>query len=447
MWHNRFTMTPLRMILILAVGFGVTISVLWISGRIVVREVRGIRGNVSELAREQVLVARLVNDIQLEENAMTGIILQIALGGARADESEALFRNLAESAAALVAVAEEARDAGGDIVWTELERLSREFVDVVRLARDRGVGDGERGLGALFTRHRQLIGLVNRIIHEGNGRLEDLEARLDDEARSLHREVNLLFFAGVALAAVSALFTVGFAWRGLHRIQWQSDELNRVSWQMLRSQEEVARRFAHELHDELGQSLASLRTNLAKDFAPEREALRVDRLSLVDQCIANVRELSQLLRPVVLDDFGLDAGLRWLVEKFAQRTRLDVRYESEVEGRFSDECETHLFRIAQEALANVARHSGARRVVVRLSLEDRELRLSIDDDGCGLGSRGEPEPGAVGMGMVGMRARARHLGGELRVVDHSPSGLCVEVRVPAEGVGWNAGGESPRGSA
>ncbi len=440
-------MTHLRMILILAVGFGVTISVLWISGRIVVREVRGIRGNVSELAREQVLVARLVNDIQLEENAMTGIILQIALGGARADESEALFRNLAESAAALVTVAEEARDAGGDIVWTELERLSREFVDVVRLARDRGVGDGERGLGALFTRHRQLIGLVNRIIHEGNGRLEDLEARLDDEARSLHHEVNLLFLSGVVLAAVSALFTVGFAWRGLHRIQWQSDELNRVSWQMLRSQEEVARRFAHELHDELGQSLASLRTNLAKDFAPEREALHIDRLSLVDQCIANVRELSQLLRPVVLDDFGLDAGLRWLVEKFAQRTRLDVRYESEVEGRFSDDCETHLFRIAQEALANIARHSGARRVVVRLSLEERELRLSIDDDGCGLGSRGEPEPGAVGMGMVGMRARARHLGGELRVVDHSPSGLRVEVHVPAEGVGWNASGESSRGSA
>ena len=65
-----------------------------------------------------------------------------------------------------------------------------------------------------------------------------------------------------------------------------------------------------------------------------------------------MRELSQLLRPVVLDDFGLDAGLRWLVEKFAQRTRLEVRYESGVEGRFSDECETHLFRIAQEALAN-----------------------------------------------------------------------------------------------
>ena len=109
MWQNRFTMTPLRMMLILAVGFGVTISVLWISGRIVVREVRGIRGNVAELVREQVLVARLVNDIQLEENAMTGVILQMAQGSARADESEALFRNLRESASALVAVAAEER--------------------------------------------------------------------------------------------------------------------------------------------------------------------------------------------------------------------------------------------------------------------------------------------------------------------------------------------------
>jgi signal transduction histidine kinase len=430
MWHNRFTMTPLRMMLILAVGFSVTISVLWISGRIVVREVRGIRGNVSELAREQVLVARLVNDIQLEENAMTGVILQISQGAARADESEALFRNLHESASALVTVAEEARDAGGDTVWVELEGLARAFREGVQAAATGDKGKGERQLDSLFAQHRQLMVLVNRIIREGNGRLENLEARLDEEARGLHQDVNLLFLSGVALAAVSALFTVGFAWRGLHRIQWQADELNRVSWQMLRSQEEVARRFAHELHDELGQSLASLRTNLSKDSVPERESLHADRLALVDECIANVRELSQLLRPVVLDDFGLDAGLRWLVEKFAQRTRLDVRYESGVDGRFSDECETHLFRIAQEALANVARHSAARRVVVRLGADSSALMLSIDDDGRGLPERVELSPGSVGMGMVGMRARARQIGGELTVTNHAPSGLRVEVRVP-----------------
>ena len=430
MWHNRFTMTPLRMMVVLALGFGVTISVLWISGRIVVREVRGIRGNVAELAREQVLVARLVNDIQLEENAMTGIILQIAQGSTGADESDALFRNLRESASALVAVAEEARGAGGDAFWSELESLARAFREGARAASPGGAGGVERGLDRLFAQHRDLMVLVNRIIREANGRLENLEARLDDEARGLHRDVNLLFLSGIALAAVSALFTVGFAWRGLHRIQWQADELHRVSWQMLRSQEDVARRFAHELHDELGQSLASLRTNLAKDPIPEREALHQDRLGLVDQCIGNVRELSQLLRPVVLDDFGLDAGLRWLVEKFAQRTRLDVRYESGVEGRFSDECETHLFRIAQEALANVARHSHARCVEVRLSPDMADLSLSISDDGQGIPARAESIPGSVGMGMVGMRARARQIGGELTVTSRAPSGLRVEVRVP-----------------
>ncbi len=430
MWQNRFTMTPLRMMLILAVGFGVTISVLWISGRIVVREVRGIRGNVAELAREQVLVARLVNDIQLEENAMTGVILQMAQGSTRADESEALFRNLRESATGLVVVAAEARDAGGDAVWGELETLARAFREEVQVAATGSEAAGDRRFDPLFAQHRELMVLVNRIIREGNGRLETLEAQLDEEARGLHQDVNLLFLSGVVLAAVSAVFTVGFAWRGLHRIQWQADELNRVSWQMLRSQEEVARRFAHELHDELGQSLASLRTNLTKDPVLDREALHADRLALVDECIANVRELSQLLRPVVLDDFGLDAGLRWLVEKFAQRTRLEVRYESGVEGRFSDECETHLFRIAQEALANVARHSAARRVVVRLGTDLSELILSIDDDGRGLSDSIETSPRSVGMGMVGMRARARQIGGELTVTNHAPSGLRVEVCVP-----------------
>ena len=162
-------------------------------------------------------------------------------------------------------------------MWGELETLARAFREGVQVAATGSEAAGDRRFDPLFAQHRELMVLVNRIIREGNGRLETLEAQLDEEARGLHQDVNLLFLSGVVLAAVSAVFTVGFAWRGLHRIQWQADELSRVSWQMLRSQEEVARRFAHELHDELGQSLASLRTNLTKDPVLDREALYVDR--------------------------------------------------------------------------------------------------------------------------------------------------------------------------
>ena len=91
--------------------------------------------------------------------------------------------------------------------------------------------------------------------------------------------------------------------------------------------------------------------------------------------------MSQLPRPAILDDFGLEAGLRWLCEGFTARTGIDVRLESTFSGRLADETETHLFRIAQEALTNVARHSGARQVIVKLELAGDQIQLSIADDG------------------------------------------------------------------
>jgi signal transduction histidine kinase len=142
-----------------------------------------------------------------------------------------------------------------------------------------------------------------------------------------------------------------------------------------------------------------------------------------------VRELSQLLRPVILDDFGLEAGLRWLAEKFAQRTRLKVDYDSTCPGRFADETETHLFRIAQEALTNIARHAEASRVTIQLALEDKHIRLSIVDDGKGLPAD-ESVNHHPSLGMVGMRARARQCGGELSVSAAQPHGVRIEAVVP-----------------
>src|SRR5205085_1875927 len=142
-------------------------------------------------------------------------------------------------------------------------------------------------------------------------------------------------------------------------------------------QEATARRFSHELHDELGQSLTAVKTNLSAlnsggSGGDERLA---DCLRLVDDAIGNVRQMSQLLRPTILDDFGLEAGLRWLAEGFSARTGIDVKVDSNHSGRLADETETHLFRIAQEALTNVARHSGAKHVRMRLESAGGEICL------------------------------------------------------------------------
>jgi two-component system NarL family sensor kinase len=214
----------------------------------------------------------------------------------------------------------------------------------------------------------------------------------------------------------------------------QSAELSQVSWQMLADQEATARRFSHELHDELGQSLTAVKTNLAALGAGgELNRARLeDCLKLVDEAIGNVRQLSQLLRPTILDDFGLDASLRWLSEGFSARTGIDARLESNFSGRLEDQTETHLFRIAQEALTNIARHSGAAHVGMKLTAGAGEIVLSVRDDGHGL-ANARPAldaPFGRGLGLIGMRARARAMGGDLAVRSRPGEGVLIEVRVP-----------------
>lgn len=211
-------------------------------------------------------------------------------------------------------------------------------------------------------------------------------------------------------------------------MEWQAMELNRVSWHMLQTQETAARRFSHELHDELGQSLAAVKANLLSVNPSEFGARRDDCIHLVDEAIANVRELSQLLRPVILDDFGLDAGLRWLTDKFAQRTGLKVNFNSSLHRRLDDEIETHLFRIAQEALTNIARHSAASSVNISLREAEDKIWLSIEDNGRGFQQKVVP---GSSIGLTGMRARASQIGGELNISSPSSKGVRIEVWVPA----------------
>jgi signal transduction histidine kinase len=146
-----------------------------------------------------------------------------------------------------------------------------------------------------------------------------------------------------------------------------------------------------------------------------------------------VREMSQLLRPTILDDFGLDAALRSLTESFSQRTGIKVEYQSNVDGRrWKDDAETNLYRIAQEALTNVARHSQATLVNVELEESSGSLALHIRDNGRGL----DPEAGnrSRGLGLAGMQTRARGCGGNLRLQNEPGKGLRIEVTCPLDKV-------------
>ena len=254
---------------------------------------------------------------------------------------------------------------------------------------------------------------------------------------------NLAWVLGLCflLAVGTAGLTVWIIQHAFAKLEWQAAELASVSWHLIDGHEKMARRFAHEMHDELGQSLSGLRRMLSRAPNAGFDSVRPECIAVVDEVLQDVRKLSQALRPVVLDDLGLDSGLRWLCERFTQRTGLDVEYTSNLTQRLAEGEETHLFRIAQEALTNIARHSDAGKAWVSLQSTGHAVQLEIMDNGGGL----KPDAGmtASSLGMVGMRARARQLGGELIVENRKEGGVRVRADVPLLKVDHNADQENP----
>jgi signal transduction histidine kinase len=263
-----------------------------------------------------------------------------------------------------------------------------------------------------------------------SGRGAELELLIERESQALLDELVWILGLCTVLAIACAGLTIGVINRAFAKLEWQSKELQRVSWHMLESHERIARRFSHEMHDELGQALTGLKSMLKRSSGENFTERRAEFVEVLDESLQSVRELSQMLRPVVLDDFGLDAALRWLVERFSQRTGIPVSYHSTVSRRLSERLETHLFRITQEALTNIARHAEASRARVLLDEEENGIRLEIEDNGKGFAGEENQHPS---LGMVGMRARARQVDGELTLLRGELGGLLVQVTAPAAG--------------
>jgi signal transduction histidine kinase len=250
---------------------------------------------------------------------------------------------------------------------------------------------------------------------------EFLREAIYQEGHGLLRWTVWLFGGCVILSIACAVWAVGASTQLFK-------QLETLQYQFLETQENTARRFSHELHDELGQSLTAVKANLAALRGSADEARVNDCMALVDESIQNVREMSQLLRPTILDDFGLDAALRVLSESFAKRTGLSVKYESGLTERLPDAVATNLYRIAQEALTNVARHSSATAVEISILKHAHEVAMQIRDNGKGIDLATQRR--SSGLGLAGMQTRARGCGGTVRIDSTPGQGLKVEVTCP-----------------
>ncbi|MDB6149177.1 MAG: sensor signal transduction histidine kinase [Chthoniobacter sp.] len=208
--------------------------------------------------------------------------------------------------------------------------------------------------------------------------------------------------------------------------------LRRLSWRLLTLQDQERRRLARELHDATAQTLAALCMNLSalarNESATDRaRRLIADSLELAEQATKELRSTAYLLHPPLLDESGLPAALRWFVEGLATRSNLKVELDlSPTIKRLTQEMETTFFRVLQESLMNVVRHSGSETATIRLHEDGEWITLEVRDRGRGfIPSRRE----VFGVGIAGMRERLSQLGGVLLIEPNDP-GTAIVARLP-----------------
>ena len=270
-------------------------------------------------------------------------------------------------------------------------------------------------LNTLLLRRRfepleRLVAMMERVDLSRPGRRLELGPEMADVSMDIQR--------------LAATFN-----RMLERLE---NERRRSGELVLRAQEEERRRIARDLHDEVNQSLTALLLRIAavtEDAPPELRAQLEETKHLADQAMGELLDLARQLRPSALDDHGLVAALTTHVRDLDRRGPARVTFWADSRmGEPSPDAQVVVYRVAQEALVNAARHSGATRIEVNLEPRDSRVRLEVSDNGSGFAFADEGK----GLGLSGMRERALLVGGTLDIDSRPGKGTAVVLEVPAE---------------
>src|SRR5215831_5584461 len=333
---------------ILGAGFGLTIVLLFGSAYLAILEVSKGATRIMGIAQEQQIVDKLIDDIQEQEAGLSTLFYSIA----RSDMPEDRERLLTQIASAedkiqrTFSVAMGRRNAKE---WQPVQDAVGRFTTELRKA-VQSPGRSVQASDSLFEAHERLVRELTTLFSSNYQAAVDATAAENRRQNDRWRFVLLLLILAGLISIACAVKSIQNTSRVLERARWQARELSRLSGHVLESQDTVVRRLSRELHDEFGQILTAIEANLAA-IPPggfEQQSRIEDCTLLVKDAMSNVRELAQLLRPSILDDFGLKAGLEWLADSFRQRTGIDVDLRIEYEDRLPEELETHLFRITQE---------------------------------------------------------------------------------------------------
>jgi signal transduction histidine kinase len=287
-----------------------------------------------------------------------------------------------------------------------------------------------------------MLQIADRIAEINERGLNRSEERLAASAEHLRWSLVVTFgialFGGLMLAIATTALTLRLEREVERRLKETTEarsDLQALSGRLVRAQEDERRTLARELHDEIGQSLSAIMMEAGNVEAAAPTSEIRDRASSIgataEKTLNSVRDLALLLRPSMLDDFGLLPALNWHAREMSKRTGLNVRVSAdEASGGLPEEHTTCIYRLVQEALNNAARHAGARNLQVTVKSEGERVVFSVQDDGSGF------DKGIVrGLGLLGMEERVRRLGGTFQIDSQLGRGTTISAELPLAEMG------------
>jgi signal transduction histidine kinase len=289
---------------------------------------------------------------------------------------------------------------------------------------------------SLQARQAALSTTVSRLLVQNSDNEQQGAQRIVDIYDHVQRQVYVFLAATLAAILLTGFSMIRWNRRLFARMAELSERRSELAQKLIATQESTLRYVSRELHDEFGQILTAMGTMLGRSgtHAPEGSALRNDLLEvrqIAQETLDRVRTLSQALHPVMLDEAGLEATIDWYIPTVERQSGIAISYEKQgsafdVDGTAA----VQVYRVLQEALNNVARHSGAKQAWVRLRFLTATLELEVEDHGVGFNAR----PSKQGIGLVAMRERAELMGGQIVFSRPGDGGTLLHLSVPRDRV-------------
>jgi signal transduction histidine kinase len=313
--------------------------------------------------------------------------------------------------------------------WTAVEQM----LDLARAGKDAEARDQIRV--SLQARQAALNTAVARLLVENNEIEDQTAQRVAAIYQRVQRNVYWFLTATLVAIALTSTYLIRANRRLFAELASLSEQRHELAQKLIATREATLRHIARELHDEFGQVLTAMGLMLerARKHAPEGSPLKADLREIAEvaqNMLTHVRSLSQTLHPSILEQAGLEGTIDWYLSTLERQTGLTVTYERDGPPIAVDATSAiHVYRVMQEALNNVARHSGVTQAWVRLRSKGDMIELDVEDHGKGT----TPASDRRGLGIVAMRERAEMLGGSLEFLQPAGGGTLVRLRVPIEG--------------